>query len=408
MGRVMVVDDEADMRMALRLFLQNNGHEVEEAENGEDALKKLSNGAMFDLVLMDMRMPGMDGLQTLTQLRETRKDLPVIMVTGYGSVDQTAEVLEKGANGYITKPFQHQELRDAMSRVGMAEAGEKAGTEGAAGTMDTAGTEDKAGTAGWDGVDRRKGAGTAISRKKIVASLVSLSLVSLLAAYQLGWFTNREYKLAYSNPVDMTWNAGKLWVGDWFTQSIYIHDLNKAGAPIVKTYYMPDVHVTGVAVAGDRLFTADSWDKKIRRHKLDEYLTIEATMPSPGNSPTGLFFDGKYLWSIDSKAGKIFQHRMDDKLTILVEYKTPGNAPVGFFKDDKYAWMSDSQTRRLYKLRLDDQLTVLETYTLDDLEARREPLSCFRWVDGNLWFARDRLAVLFKRTPRSLKSQPLK
>ena len=53
--------------------------------------------------------------------------------------------------------------------------------------------------------------------------------------------------------------TGSYGVGDWFTQSIYIHDISKSGAPIVKTYYLPDVHVTGIAVAGDRLFTSDSW-----------------------------------------------------------------------------------------------------------------------------------------------------
>jgi len=391
MGRVMVVDDEADMRMALRLFLQNGGHEVEEAENGEDALTKLSNGSSYDLVLMDMRMPGLDGLQTLTKLRETKKDLPVIMVTGYGSVDQTAEVLEKGANGYITKPFEHQQLREAMTRVGLASEAAEADRR----------TGDRR-----QGGDRR--AEIQKRRGQAIAAGVGIVIVGMFLGWKAGFFTNRDFKIAYSNPVDMTWNAGKLWVSDWFTQSIYIHDLQKGGAPIVKTYYLPDVHVTGAAVAGDRLFTADSWDKKIRRHKLDEYLTIEATMPSPGSAPTSLFFDGKYLWSIDSKAAKIYQHRLDDRLTVLVEYKAPGSAPVGFFKDDKYAWVSDSQTRRLYKLRLDDQLTVVGSYTIDDLEARREPLSCFRWVDGNLWFARDRLAVLFKRTPGSLKAASLK
>ena len=219
-----------------------------------------------------------------------------------------------------------------------------------------------------------------------------------------GWFTNRDFKLAYTNPVDMSWKDGKLWVGDWFTQSIYIHDIRKTGAPIVKTYYLPDVHVTGIAVAGDRLFTSDSWAHKIRRHKFDEYLTPEKVIDSPGPSPTSLFFDGKYLWSIDSKLAKIYQHRMDDALTVIAEYKAPGAAPVGFFKDDQYAWVSDSQTRLLYKLRLDDQLSVLASYTVDALEARQEPLSCFRWVDGDLWYARDRLNIMYRRGARSLEA----
>jgi len=377
MGRVIVIDDEPDMRMALRLFLERSGHSVEEAENGEKALEKLA-GTPFDLALLDMRMPGMDGVQTLTKIRESHPGLPVIMVTGYGSVDNTAEVLALGATGMVSKPFQHQELREAMTQAGVADL---------------------------ISAEERGGRGEQRSRiKKILGGVVVAAALFGFTAYQLGWLTNHDFKTAYTNPVDMSWNAGQLWVGDWFTQSIYIHDVNKSGAPIVKTYYLSDVHVSGIAVAGDRLYTSDAWAKKIRRHKLDEYLTAEKVLPSPGPSPASLFFDGKYLWSIDSKLGKIYQHRLDETLTILAEFKTPGRAPIGFYKDDQFAWTSDSQTRLLYKLRLDDQLTIVGTYTVDDLEARREPLSCFRWINGNLWYARDRLNVLYKRTPRSLKA----
>jgi len=373
----MIVDDEADMRMALRLFLERGGHTVEEAENGEMALEKLPAGN-FDLVLMDMRMPGMDGVQTLGKIRESNATLPVIMVTGYGSVDNTAEVLALGATALVSKPFQHQELREAMSKAGMADAI----------------SAEERGIAG----ERRQ------KQRKIMAGVAVAAVIGCLISYNLGWWTNRNFKLAYTNPVDMSWNNGQLWVADWFTQSIYIHDVNKSGAPIVKTYYLPEVHVTGIAVAGDRLYTADAWDKKLRRHKLDEYLTAEKVLNSPGGTPTSLFFDGKYLWSIDSKQGKIYQHRMDDNLTVLADFKTPASAPVGFFKDDQFAWTSDSQTRLLYKHRLDDQLSVVAAYSVDELEARREPLACFRWIEGNIWFARDRLNVLYKRTPRSLKS----
>lgn len=373
MGRVIVVDDEADMRMALRLFLERGGHTVEEAENGEQALEKIAGGN-YDLATLDMRMPGLDGVQTLTRLRQTHPKLPVLMVTGYGSVDNTAEVMAQGANGVISKPFQHQDLRDAMAKAGVGWAAESSPSLGSASFR---------------------------LPRWVWGVLGGLVLLAGIGYYE-GWFTNRDFKLAYSNPVDMSWKDNKLWVGDWFTQSIYIHDISKTGAPIVKTYYLPDVHVTGIAVAGDRLYTSDAWAHKIRRHKFDEYLTPEKVIDSPGPSPTSLFFDGKYLWSIDSKLAMIYQHRLDDALTVIAQYKAPGTSPVGFFRDDQFAWVSDSKTRLLYKLRLDDQLSVLEAFTVDALEARGEPLSCFRWVDGDLWFARDRLNRMYRRSPRSL------
>src|SRR4051812_21709497 len=118
MARVLVVDDEPDMRMALRLFLERSGHTVQEASDGETALSTLhATGA--DVVLLDMRMPGMDGSQTLTKIRERFKELPVIMVTGYGSPDSAKEVLEMGASHYISKPFKNQELVEALDKVGL-------------------------------------------------------------------------------------------------------------------------------------------------------------------------------------------------------------------------------------------------------------------------------------------------
>lgn len=118
MGRVMVVDDEPAMRMALRLFLEHCGHSVEEASNGEEVLTKLHQ-ARPDLVLLDMRMPGLDGLQTLKRIRDSDKKLPVIMVTGYNSHDSAGEAVRKGASRYIVKPFKHEELLEAMTQAGL-------------------------------------------------------------------------------------------------------------------------------------------------------------------------------------------------------------------------------------------------------------------------------------------------
>ena len=118
MGRVMVVDDEPDMRLALRLFLERNGHTVDEAGSGEDIVGKL-NGSHPDLVLLDMRMPGIDGLQTLGRIRESNKKLPIIMMTGYGSQQSAQEAYQKGASYYMLKPFKHEDLLEAMSKVGL-------------------------------------------------------------------------------------------------------------------------------------------------------------------------------------------------------------------------------------------------------------------------------------------------
>ena len=121
MGRVMVVDDEPDMRLAVRLILERCGHTVEEAASGEDACQRVQ-GAPPDLLLMDVRMPGQDGLETLEKIRESNKTLPVIIMTGYGNPETEREAFRKGANHYILKPFKNEDLIEAMSQVGLAQS----------------------------------------------------------------------------------------------------------------------------------------------------------------------------------------------------------------------------------------------------------------------------------------------
>src|SRR5579864_5608213 len=116
MPKILVIDDEADMRFAVRMLLERSGHSVMEAENGEDALAKIDEGKP-DLVLLDMRLPGMDGIQILQKVREKQKDLPIIMVTGYGNVELAEQALKLGADHYLSKPFHNKELIDVIQQV---------------------------------------------------------------------------------------------------------------------------------------------------------------------------------------------------------------------------------------------------------------------------------------------------
>jgi len=378
MARVLVVDDEPDMRMALRLFLERSGHTVQEASDGEAALSTLlATGA--DLVLLDMRMPGMDGQQTLAKIREHFKDLPVIMVTGYGSADSAREVLQLGANHYISKPFRNQELVEAMQNVGLPSVVQPP----------------------WDGIDRRR---PQRPRYGVYAVALGCVVVGWLGLKQI-LSHNRNYAIPYSNPTDMSWQEGKLWVVDWFTQSIYVHQVQGRELPLLKTFHFPGSHITGVAVAGDSVYTCDSWSHQIQKHTLDAFLTVVKTFPSPGPSPSSLFWDGKYLWSCDNVKGRIYQHLPDDRLTVIADYPAPGSSLVGFFKDDQYAWTADNKTRKLYQHRLDDQLTVLATYSYEELDEGAEPLTCFLWMNSDLWYARERKNQIFRREKNLLKRQ---
>ncbi len=107
--RVMVVDDEAVIREGLRRTLEGEGFAVETSASGQLAMERLLEED-FDLVITDLKMPGMSGMEVLSTLRSLRPDIPVIMITGYAMVETAVEAMKHGAADYISKPFKPQEI----------------------------------------------------------------------------------------------------------------------------------------------------------------------------------------------------------------------------------------------------------------------------------------------------------
>ncbi len=112
---MLVVDDEELYRRALERILTRAGHQVSIARDAAEALSVLSNQPI-DLVLADVKMPGLNGLELVRQIREANADLPCIVITGYGSADNSVEALRAGAFWYLEKPFEQSHL-DAVRRL---------------------------------------------------------------------------------------------------------------------------------------------------------------------------------------------------------------------------------------------------------------------------------------------------
>lgn len=105
---ILVVDDEHRIRKLLRLFLEREGYEVAEADNGREAFE-LATKYDYACILLDLMLPEMDGLEVATRLRET-KDTPIIMLTAKGEENNRVEGFESGADDYIVKPFSPREV----------------------------------------------------------------------------------------------------------------------------------------------------------------------------------------------------------------------------------------------------------------------------------------------------------
>ncbi|HEX7136995.1 MAG TPA: response regulator transcription factor [Vicinamibacterales bacterium] len=107
-GRILVVDDDPQIRRVMRVTLTGQGYEVDDAKDGESALEKLRQ-QRFDLVLLDMNMPGMDGLEACRSIR-SQSDIAIIMLTVRDAEADKVEALDAGADDYITKPYNPPEL----------------------------------------------------------------------------------------------------------------------------------------------------------------------------------------------------------------------------------------------------------------------------------------------------------
>jgi two-component system, NtrC family, nitrogen regulation response regulator NtrX len=103
MSRILIIDDERAIRNTLSEILQHEGYKVEVAENGEDGFEKFKKNT-YDVVLCDIKMPRMDGMEFLEKSREVNPDVPLIMISGHGNIETAVEAVKKGAYDYISKP----------------------------------------------------------------------------------------------------------------------------------------------------------------------------------------------------------------------------------------------------------------------------------------------------------------
>jgi DNA-binding response OmpR family regulator len=113
--KMLIVDDEAHIRQMMRLTLEAAGYEVDEAENGEDGVVRFGNGSEFAAVLLDQKMPGIDGLQTLQRIKERVPEACVVMVTAFASIDLAVEAMRLGATDFLRKPMTPEMLRGAVA-----------------------------------------------------------------------------------------------------------------------------------------------------------------------------------------------------------------------------------------------------------------------------------------------------
>lgn len=115
-ARILIVDDEAIMRDSLNDWLMEDGYEPVAVEDGQKAIE-IVRSQPFNVVLCDLKMPGMDGIETMQKIKEINKDLPVIIITAYATVNTAVESMKQGAYDYIVKPFDPEEVSHLIRKI---------------------------------------------------------------------------------------------------------------------------------------------------------------------------------------------------------------------------------------------------------------------------------------------------
>ena len=114
--RIFIVDDDVDHAESIADILALHGHQVEMAHTGEDAVKRYAQGP-FDVTLMDVKLPGMNGVEAFFELRRLHADAAVIMMTGFSLEQLLSQALLSGAGGVLHKPFEVNDLLRAIAKI---------------------------------------------------------------------------------------------------------------------------------------------------------------------------------------------------------------------------------------------------------------------------------------------------
>ncbi|MDH5495303.1 MAG: response regulator, partial [Candidatus Bathyarchaeota archaeon] len=112
-ARILVVDDEESIRKVLKTVLEEEGYVVNTAENGKEAIRK-SNVKFYNLALIDIRLPDIDGTKLLTAMKETTPKMVKIIVTGYPTLQNAVEAVNMGADAYVLKPFKMENVLNTI------------------------------------------------------------------------------------------------------------------------------------------------------------------------------------------------------------------------------------------------------------------------------------------------------
>lgn len=196
-----------------------------------------------------------------------------------------------------------------------------------------------------------------------------------------------SWELPYSHPAGLAWDGKSFWIADWYTQSIYRHDLSSLR--VDRVYAVPGEVPVALTFAEGAVWVAGSSGNAEKR-LLDGDFSRGARRKIPGNVPSCLSYDGVYLWSCDAKANVLRRHLLDENLTAVEAFPYPGARPAALAFDGKFLWSLDDAKLELLKHDIQRPSQVLRRYRLPEYSSQNLKPAGLAWDGRHFWSVAER------------------
>lgn len=221
-NKILVIDDEKVVGDSLRKTLQGEGYEIDTASNGQEGLRKARRES-FDLIIVDLKMPDIDGLDVIKKIKEEQPDVMMVMITGYSTVDSATEALKTGAFDYLPKPFTPDEISEVVQKALVTKeriAKEKQEQEALRSLrhvqITTSGFEAKAPAEVAESVAQKVGVG------KATASWFNLMILGILAGVYIGFGAALATLIGHDSAQFLGTGMSKLFTGAVFSVGLML------------------------------------------------------------------------------------------------------------------------------------------------------------------------------------------
>ncbi|MFH1368939.1 MAG: response regulator [Elusimicrobiota bacterium] len=358
--KIIVIDNETGMRKVIAKILVPQGYTVLDADDAASGLAFCGKESP-DAVLMDIRLPDMDGPDLLAEIKKINPEIPVIVLSGFGDVDSAIELVKAGAYDHLSKPFKVdalvQMLGKALAKTSQVPAmpGEHLNTRVSqpqkpgqpAMKPPIAAQREKKGAA-------KPGAGFFLKIAVLFLAVAALGAGGYFFWQNyMGVASTAEFDIKAANPSSLCYYNDNLWITDWVAGQISKFGIKEEAA--YPSQELPGgIQPAGVATDGKKAWISDSFESKIHVLEMSPVYAVKTSYASPGTNPSGLYFDGKNLWSLDFQASKAYRHNMDEKLSVAAEFDCPVKNPRCMFGEKDSFFILGALSNKLYKVRQSD------------------------------------------------------